>query len=212
MAINIDTAAEIARADALISNTTILLADSYLMGYQHAIFEYTNVLSIVKIAREYLNYSLSNIVDNTTLVNAMNVIREYLDYGTIKSTVDYFLLYSIVQCEGETNDSQINPKGHSIDISDSVPSVDPETKTEQMDFKKYKLPIDISEVDKILFVMPFDVADIDVDSITMTVGGDNPKYTTTGSGYHMEGTNLHWHGDYPLRYTYDVIVKYVLNN
>ena len=160
MAINIDITSEIERADELIDNVSVLLADSYLMGYHNTILEYTNVLSIVKIAREYLNYSQSNTVLQQTVVDAMYVIREYISYKDIKSTIDYFKLFAIEVCSGEANDTQITPGGHTQDIPEQEVVVNPELKSGKiMDFREYTLAI--SADGQTDFTMPFSIDDVE---------------------------------------------------
>jgi hypothetical protein len=207
MAINQYTGYEIIRATAILDNVSILLADAYFKGKQKLIIEYTNVLSLVKLAKEYIVYSLNTnvIFDTNRVSNAIYIIREFDRYKDIKSNVSFF--FDLEKCIGESNAQQITPLGH-------IPNAAPTGTTNiniksvlNVVFKEHQLTI--SNNAQTVFNLPFNLSNIDLDYLSLTVGGDNIKYTKLGIGYHIEGSILYWHGDYELRTNYVVILKYV---
>ncbi len=213
MEINPDIEYEISRGEDIISNCTELLADAYLLGKQPKIIEYTNVLCIIGVSVAYLKYSYIADLSHQRIINAIYIIREFIKYGRIKPTVDYFELFNIETCIGENSTDQITPGGHdpnepTTDPDDQPIIINPEPDI-TMDFRKYTIPI--TSDGQTQFTMPFNISNVDVDYISLRVGGDDPAYTRNGVGYHMEGTTLYWHGDYPLRTEYKAIISYVVN-
>ena len=213
MGVNFDIEYEIYRADQIIDNTMILLTDCYLMGYQSTLFEYTNVISLVTIAKEYLKYSTKEVIDDPRVANAIYIIREFLRYKDIKSIVS-FSSPNCIKCFGETNINQITPVGHNPNEKPintntviTLPPTIPKS-AEIMDFKEYILTVDTVN-QTVFYNLPFYIDNIDVQYLSMTVGGDNPNYTKTGVGYHMVGNTLYWHGEYNLRPNYKIVIKYV---
>lgn len=72
--------------------------------------------------------------------------------------------------------------------------------------------IKITEDDIAILTVPFNIANVDINSVKLTVNDGDPMYVTDPlqEGFHIVGTNLHWHSYYNLKINDILQLEYLI--
>jgi len=114
---------------------------------------------------------------------AIEIFDEDELYEVTNRLKEYYYIYEQLADAAEDWCSSIT--------GDLPPNGGGETPVEVLQWYTYIIPITAD--DQVVFVgLPFNIDDVDEDSLLLTIDGDDPIYGATND-YHMEGTSLIWH-------------------
>lgn len=134
-------------------------------------------------------------------------IREYINVYNVQSSVDYFTSkYANLVCPTVINipGTIVNPEASIVNnITNNLTIISGGI------VEDLSQSLTVSTLGQTEIEVPFDINTIDKDSVNLTINGDDPVYTLTGEGYHIEDTTLIWHNTaYRLRPDMQIVIKW----
>ncbi|MFA5395129.1 MAG: hypothetical protein WC346_03840 [Methanogenium sp.] len=182
-----------------------MFVDASIMGNLSLIHKFSNEVSILNYFEKCLESSIYFERDDNYINDIIYKIREFINIEGIQSVIDYFTTkYPNFSCTiiDSIPGTIINPEHDtSINITNVYNTINNE-----VDFEH--IPLSVSVIGQTEIELPFDVDNVDVSTIFLEVQGDDPTYTATGNGYHIEGTTLIWHNEYRLRPGMQITIKW----
>ena len=156
----------------------------------------------------FLTDSLQNIYIESDKLYCAGVEVDENDFQTITSKIREFVTYdirSIVYAELDVNSK----------VKDyTSPIIPPQVITYQPNAQSWQSIFITIETDDITQVtLPFNLSDIVLNTIELTVNDGDPLYITSPSeeGFHIVGNTLYWHTYYNLKIDDVLNIRYLLN-
>lgn len=169
------------KADEILGNLGIVTTDMSIMGMRQY-RKYLKAVYIVYVCKMALVfYKKFGMLDEDLIIRYEKSINEF--YDEAKS---FNIVYS------------------NIDNSGTVPTIP--TDKAVTGWKSQILTVN-NDGDTIIRNLPFNIKDVDVGTIFLTIDGDDPIYGLTRD-YHIEDNILHWHGFYDLTKDMDILIKW----
>lgn len=182
-----------------------LFVDASIMGNLSLIHKYSNEASILYYFEKCLESAIQFERSDNYINDIIYKIREFINVENINSVIDYFnTKYQNSYCIiiNSIPGTNVNPDNQNpVNITNIYNTINSE-----VDFKHTSLSI--STIGQTEIELPFNVDNVDISTIFLEVQGDDPTYTTTGNGYHIEGNTLIWHNEYRLRPLMQITIKW----
>lgn len=124
-------------------------------------------------------------LDNLTFFELETAVSKINEYYFVKELADPTFVRSAVE---EATSPAVSPTG---------------------DWESYTITVS-SNGESVFTGLPFNVGNIDIDTLFLTVNGDTIPYNINSNqdGYHIVGTTLNWHYFYELRVGDIIIIKW----
>lgn len=184
----------------------ILFLDATLYGYANRIYRSVKDIMTLYALEKALYNAVYYGFDETEINNLIYKIREYLGILNYDSKVDYFLLkYPSLECPTEIDGIYAEP----CTPAPVSPEIPKSGIIENTYWNTQDLSDDIvADGQTTITGLNFDISTIDIDTVLLTVQGDDSFYTISGEGYHIVGTTLYWHSFYDLKVGMNVVIKW----
>lgn len=212
---------ELNRCTQIRYNLIELFMDASIWGYANRMYKSAKDVMTVYALEKALYNAVYYDFTETNIEDLIFKIREYLGMVNYVSKVDYFLArYPNIVCpinpdgpyiedgDGEGNDvtnitNIINNYYPTTYITNKYTVVD-DTQWHRQELT----PLITVDGQTTIAGLEFNINEVDIDTLRLEVQGDDSHYTTTGIGYHIVGTTLHWHSFYDLKVGMQVTIKW----
>jgi len=205
---------EVLRLINLRYNLLYLYTDFVLKGNINMMHSLARDISMINIIEHTLTDSIDTDVDfeytDTFVSDTLAKGREYLSAQYLVSYVDYFNdTFACIACP---NFQSVIP-GIIINNTDIINNIinqgDINNTYYSTDWESQELSVTTLGQTTITGIR-LDHTNTDPDTIILEVQGDNPKYTTSGNGYHIANNILYWHDTYRLRPNMQIKLRWKL--
>lgn len=171
-------------------------SDNYLSWYKdlNVLYFLTSALKSVYIKDDEL-YLGDTVIDEDDYFSYTSSVREYINYDLRE------ILYAELDTDGNIKDS----------FTPNEPPVIVTYQTFIQDWRSTVIEITVDDTTEL--TLPFNISDVDAESVRVTVNDGDPVPSTDpqSEGYHIIGATLYWHEYYNLKAGDKVYIQYLLN-